>query len=332
MKQALVIASFGTSVPEARSSIEAVEKTLIEAVDDYTAIRAFTSPTIRRILAKRGEEVPSLPEALEQLRARGVRRAAVQPTHLLYGFEYDKLRAEAEALSAGFDVLSVGRPLLADTAALLRFAAGLAGMYPREEGGAVVLMGHGTEHFANAVYPALQTALRLAGREDVLVGIAASGRTPYVLGAMAYARSLGAPVVSVTCCPGSPVTEAADIAIAPAPGPEVVTGSTRMKSGTAQKMVLNMLSTGAMIKLGKVYGNLMVDVKPSNEKLIGRCRRIVCTAAEVDGETAGEALERCGWRPKTAIVMLRLGVDAEAARKLLEDGGGRVAAALERGE
>ena len=124
------------------------------------------------------------------------------------------------------------------------------------------------------------------GREDVLVGIAASGRTPYVLGAMAYARSLGAPVVSVTCCPGSPVTEAADIAIAPAPGPEVVTGSTRMKSGTAQKMVLNMLSTGAMIKLGKVYGNLMVDVKPSNEKLIDRCRRIVCTAAEVDGETA----------------------------------------------
>ena len=114
--------------------------------------------------------MPSLPEALEQLRARGVRRAAVQPTHLLYGFEYDKLRAEAEALSAGFDVLSVGRPLLADTADLLRFAAGLAGMYPREEGGAVVLMGHGTEHFANAVYPALQTALRLAGREDVLVG------------------------------------------------------------------------------------------------------------------------------------------------------------------
>ena len=170
------------------------------------------------------------------------------------------------------------------------------------------------------------------GREDVLVGIAASGRTPYVLGAMAYAKSVRAHVIGVTCCPGSPVTEAADIAIAPAPGPEVVTGSTRMKSGTAQKMVLNMLSTGAMIKLGKVYGNLMVDVKPSNEKLIDRCRRIVCTAAEVDGETAGEALEQCGYRPKTAIVMLRLGVDAEAARKLLDGSGGRVAAALERGE
>ena len=99
MKQALVIASFGTSVPEARSSIEAVEKTLIEAVDDYTAIRAFTSPTIRRILAGRGENVPSLSEALEQLLAGGVRRAVLQPTLLLYGYEYDRLKAEAETLS-----------------------------------------------------------------------------------------------------------------------------------------------------------------------------------------------------------------------------------------
>lgn len=166
---------------------------------------------------------------------------------------------------------------------------------------------------------------------DVLVGIAASGRTPYVLGAMAYARSIGARVIGVTCCPGSPVTEAADIAIAPAPGPEVITGSTRMKSGTAQKMVLNMLSTGAMIRLGKVYGNLMVDVKPTNEKLAARCRRIVCTAAETDEETARNALEQCGFRPKTAIVMLRLGVGAGEAKALLEQSEGRVAAALERG-
>ena len=96
--------------------------------------------------------------------------------------------------------------------------------------------------------------------KDVLVGIAASGRTPYVLGAMEYAKKLGAPVIGVCCCPGSQVDEAADIGIAPTPGPEVVTGSTRMKSGTAQKMILNMLSTGAMIRLGTVYGNLMVDV------------------------------------------------------------------------
>lgn len=167
--------------------------------------------------------------------------------------------------------------------------------------------------------------------KDVLVGIAASGRTPYVLGAMAYAKSVGAQVVGVTCCPGSPVAEAAGIAIAPAPGPEVITGSTRMKSGTVQKMVLNMLSTGAMIKLGKVYGNLMVDVKPSNEKLVRRCRRIVCEAAGVDEAAAGAALEQCGCRPKTAIVMLRLGVDADRAVELLEQSGGRVAAALAQG-
>ena len=167
------------------------------------------------------------------------------------------------------------------------------------------------------------------GREDVLVGIAASGRTPYVLGAMAYARSLGAPVVSVTCCPGSPVTEAADIAIAPAPGPEVVTGSTRMKSGTAQKMVLNMLSTGAMIKLGKVYGNLMVDVQPSNEKLVQRCKAIVSEAASVSMETAEATLEQCGYRPKTAIVMLLCGVDQAGAVRLLKQCEGSVSRAID---
>ena len=130
--------------------------------------------------------------------------------------------------------------------------------------------------------------------KDVLVGIAASGRTPYVLGCMEYARDLGAPTVAVTCCPGSTLDRFADIGIAPAPGPEVVTGSTRMKSGTAQKMVLNMLSTGAMIKLGKVYGNLMVDVKPSNEKLVRRCVTIVCSATDCAEAEAVEALEQCG--------------------------------------
>jgi len=163
---------------------------------------------------------------------------------------------------------------------------------------------------------------------DVLVGIAASGRTPYVLGCMEYARELGAPTVAVTCCPGSALDRFADIGIAPAPGPEVVTGSTRMKSGTAQKMVLNMLSTGAMIKLGKVYGNLMVDVKPSNEKLIRRCVTIVCTAAECDEATATAALEACQYRPKTAIVMVCLGIGAEEANALLRKSEGRIAKAL----
>lgn len=165
--------------------------------------------------------------------------------------------------------------------------------------------------------------------KDVLVGIAASGRTPYVLGCMEYAKKLGAPTISVTCCPGSELDRFADIGIAPAPGPEVVTGSTRMKSGTAQKMVLNMLSTGAMIKLGKVYGNLMVDVKPSNEKLVRRCVTIVCSAAECSEAEATAALEQCGYRPKVAIVMVLRGVDAEAACRMLEAAGGRVAKVLE---
>ena len=142
-------------------------------------------------------------------------------------------------------------------------------------------------------------------KKDVLVGIAASGRTPYVLGCMEFAKEVGAP------------------------GPEVVTGSTRMKSGTAQKMVLNMLSTGTMIKLGKVYSNLMVDVKPSNEKLIRRCITIVCTAAECSEEEATRALEQCDYRPKAAIVMVLCGVDADAARKLLDKAEGRIAMVLQ---
>ena len=165
---------------------------------------------------------------------------------------------------------------------------------------------------------------------DVLVGIAASGRTPYDLGCMEYAKELGAPTVSVTCCPGSVLDNFADIGIAPCPGPEVITGSTRMKSGTAQKMVLNMLTTGTMIKLGKVYGNLMVDVKPSNEKLVRRCVTIVCNATGCDDATATAALEACEYRPKTAIVMVLCGVSAEEAKAMLAKADGRVAKVLEK--
>jgi len=163
---------------------------------------------------------------------------------------------------------------------------------------------------------------------DVLVGIAASGRTPYVVGAMRYAKSCGAHVIGVTCSPGLEIEREAEIAITPTPGPEVVTGSTRMKSGTAQKMVLNMLSTGSMIKLGKVYGNLMVDVKPSNEKLIHRCERIVSEAAHVSEAEAVEVLGKCGYRPKVAIVMILRKVDAEQARDLLERNEGKVSVAI----
>ena len=211
--------------------------------------------------------------------------------------------------------------------------------YSTEPGQVVGLIAGGEKAMFLAVEGAEDDAA-LGGRDladigfcekDVLVGIAASGRTPYVLGAMEYARKRGAHVIAVTCCPGSPADLAADIAISPAPGPEVITGSTRMKSATAQKMVLNMLSTGAMIRLGKVYGNLMVDVKPSNEKLIHRCRRIVSAAAGVTEEAAAAVLDKCGYRPKVAIVMLLCGLDAAGAQALLHAHEGRVAAALETG-
>lgn len=179
---------------------------------------------------------------------------------------------------------------------------------------------------------------REAGREDmkqinlsakdVLVGIAASGRTPYVLGAMAYAHEIGAKTVAVTCNKASEMNAVADIPIGVETGPEVITGSTRMKCGTAQKMVLNMLSTGAMIRLGKVYGNLMVDVMPTNEKLVRRAISIVATAADVDEEVAHRTLAACGFSVKTAIVMLVRGESAEAAKERLQETGGVIAKAL----
>ena len=163
-----------------------------------------------------------------------------------------------------------------------------------------------------------------AGEAD----LRASGRTPYVLGAMAYARSLGAPVIGVTCCPGSEIDTAADVGIAPQPGPEVVTGSTRLKSGTAQKLVLNMLSTATMIKMGKVYSNLMVDVCASNQKLVARAVSIVRSATQADEETALSALRQADFSCKTAIVMLLCGVDAEKAHALLKGVDGHVSDAV----
>lgn len=163
---------------------------------------------------------------------------------------------------------------------------------------------------------------------DTLVGIAASGRTPYVLGAMKAARDAGAGVIGLTCCPGSEIERAADIGISPDPEPEVITGSTRMKCGTAQKMVLNMLSTCTMVKLGKVYGNLMVDVKHSNEKLVHRCISIVREATGADEKTAVAALEACGYKCKTAIVMLLCSVSAGEAEARLGRSDGRVADAI----
>jgi len=165
---------------------------------------------------------------------------------------------------------------------------------------------------------------------DILVGIAASGRTPYVLGAMDYAKQLGARVAIVSCNPQGEMAQRADIAITPAVGPEVVTGSTRLKAGTAQKLVLNMITTGAMIKSGKVYSNLMVDVEATNAKLIERQVSIVMDATECDRQTAQAALEACGRHCKTAIVMVLANLSAEEAKTLLADNQGFIRQALQK--
>ncbi len=162
---------------------------------------------------------------------------------------------------------------------------------------------------------------------DVLVGIAASGRTPYVLGAMETAKQHGCLTIGLSCVPGSPVETAADIAITPATGAEVVTGSTRMKAGTATKMVLNMLSTGLMVRLGYVYGNLMVNVQPTNEKLVDRAERIIADATGVD-ETRATSLLQQGGSVATAIVMQKRTLSRADAEKALSDAGGNLRRAL----
>jgi N-acetylmuramic acid 6-phosphate etherase len=154
-------------------------------------------------------------------------------------------------------------------------------------------------------------------KNDVLVGIAASGRTPYVLGAMKYAQTLEATVAAVSCNQRSPMNELAQIAITPIVGPEVVTGSSRMKAGTAQKLVLNMITTGAMIKTGKVFGNLMVDVEATNAKLLQRQKNIVMQATDCSLTASEKALTACDFHCKTAIVMILLSLDAEQAKKQL---------------
>ncbi|QPE17886.1 N-acetylmuramic acid 6-phosphate etherase [Providencia rettgeri] len=165
-------------------------------------------------------------------------------------------------------------------------------------------------------------------KNDVLVGIAASGRTPYVLGALAYARQIGATTAAISCNPNSPVANSADIAITPVVGPEVVTGSSRMKAGTAQKLVLNMITTGAMIRIGKVFGNLMVDVEATNAKLIERQTKIVMEASQCDRNTAESALQQCDRHCKTAILMVLSGLNADEARQLLSNNNGFIRTAL----
>lgn len=163
---------------------------------------------------------------------------------------------------------------------------------------------------------------------DVLVGISASGRTPYVLGAIDAARALGALTIGISCTPHSELSRRAELAITPVAGPEVIAGSTRMKAGTATKLVLNMISTAVMIRRGCVYGNLMVNVQPSNSKLEDRARRIIAQSATVNYEQAGELLQAAGGNVRTAIVMARLSLDRASAEAKLASAGGRISEVL----
>ena len=212
--------------------------------------------------------------------------------------------------------------------------------YSTDPGLVVGLIAGGQEALVRAVENAEddpemgKTMLREIGfcEKDILVTLAASGRTPCVCGAAKYARETGSKVISVSCCPGSRLDAFADVGIAPQVGPEVVSGSTRMKCGTAEKMILNILSTGTMIKLGKVYRNLMVDVKPTNQKLRQRSINIICEAAGCNREIAEEALLASRNQVKTAIVMIRCGLERERAEELLDSVGGHISRALCLGE
>lgn len=200
----------------------------------------------------------------------------------------------------------------------------------------VALIAGGPEALQRAVEGAEDSAERGAadldalgvGGDDAVVGIAASGRTPYVLGALRRARERGAATVAVTTNPEAAMLEWADFAITPVVGPEPVTGSTRMKSGTAQKLVLNMISTALMIRTGHTYGNRMVNVRATNVKLRDRARRLVAEIAGCDADRAAAALEASD-DVRTAVLMVRLGLDAESARRTLDTAGGVLRRALE---
>lgn len=165
--------------------------------------------------------------------------------------------------------------------------------------------------------------------KDVVVGIAASGRTPYVISGLNYAKSIGATTVSICCNQGAPITKIVDIAITPIVGPEVIAGSTRLKSGTAQKLVVNMLTTASMIGIGKVYNNLMVDVQTTNKKLVHRANKIVMMATGEDEEIVAKALKEADFQPKVAIVMIKTHCNKEEAIKRLKNAKGFIKKALE---
>ncbi|HWM74058.1 MAG TPA: N-acetylmuramic acid 6-phosphate etherase [Nocardioides sp.] len=243
----------------------------------------------------------------------------------------------AEALTAGGRLVYVGAGTPGRLAALDAAECPPTYGIPPDRVVAIVAGGDRAESLAiegaedDAAAGAEDLGVLGVGPKDVVIGITASGRTPYVLAALEAARDAGAVTVAIVNNPGSPAVLVAEVAIELLTGPEVLAGSTRLKAGTAQKVALNVISTGAMITAGRTYGAWMVDVVASNEKLRRRARRILREATGVDDETALAALEDAGWHTKTALVSLLAGVPADVARERLERHGGRVRRTLEPG-
>ena len=253
---------------------------------------------------------------------------------------------EAPRIAAAIDRIAAG---LAAGGRLIYVGAGTSGRlgvldaaecpptFGTDPAQVVALIAGGSAALTNAVEGAEDSAGQGAAdvsalavvAPDVVVGITASGSTPYVIGALQQAAAAGAATIGICCNAGSPVAALANIGIELVTGPEVLSGSTRMKAGTATKMVLNMLTTGAMVRLGKTYGNLMVDLRASNRKLRSRSLRMLESATGLGSYAADAALKAAGGDVRVAIVATLLGVDASVARRRLVAAGGRVRAALE---
>ncbi|MTI94770.1 MAG: N-acetylmuramic acid 6-phosphate etherase [Firmicutes bacterium] len=244
------------------------------------------------------------------------------------------VKAVIKAFKAGGRLIYVG----AGTSGRLGLmdAAECPPTFGTDPGMVVALLAGGDKAFTQAVEGAEDSAAMGAEdlkainlqAKDVVIGIAASGRTPYVLGALNYAREVGCTTAAIACNHGSAVGAAADIAIEVVPGPEVLTGSTRLKAGTAQKQTLNMISTMSMVGIGKVYQNLMVDVRRTNEKLEKRALNIIVNATECDWDTASRKLQEADGSVKFAITMILLNCDLATARSRLEAAGGHIRKAL----
>ncbi len=282
------------------------------------ATRELDRMSVAQVLAVMNEQDRTVPDAVERVLPQIAQAVELVTATLRAGGRLVYVGAGTSGRLALLDAVECPPTFGTDPGRVIALLAGGAGAFAAAVEGA--------EDNAADGAAALDSISLTAS--DVVVGLAASGRTPYVIGALRRARELGAPTVSIACNPAAEVSAVADVAIEAVTGPEVLTGSTRLKAGTAQKLICNMISTAAMVGLGKVYENLMVDVRPTNAKLVDRAQRIVQEATGAPAEQVAAALAGCANHPKTAIVMLLAGVSAREAHERLATADGFVRDAL----